>query len=228
MLTAANALTLFVFSCLFVLCCLAYLARAQNKAIAVLEERLEDLTEQVGFDDLTGVYRRTAGERRMRLALRTMPCIVGFIDLRDFGLINKTKGWEAGDTALVDLCEALSQHYGREHDTIYRYGGDEFVLVLAALPRKTELPLVATFEVGEQPAPEDYVAKMFDHAERVLGELAEGPVKFDWALEISSRVPGDDPSTALRNAMEAVRITKENRKALEAAHAALENENGTT
>lgn len=213
MLTTSNALTLFVFSCLFVLCCLAYLAITQNKAIADLEERLEGLLEQVGFDDLTGVYRRTAGERRMRLSLRSMPCIVGFIDVRDFGKVNKTLGWEAGDGMLVNLTESLANAFGREHDTIYRYGGDEFVLVLPAFSRATEvLP-------GDEPPPSvDAVGAVYDHAARILETLANGPVKFDWALEMASRPP-DEPSQALHLAMEKVRQTKAARASLEQLHA---------
>lgn len=189
----------------------------QRVAIADLEERLEGLTEQVGFDDLTGVYRRTAGERRARLALRTMPCIVGFVDVRDFGQVNKTLGWDEGDRQLVELTKSLAKVFGREHDTIYRYGGDEFVIVLPVVARATESLLT------DVPADTDIVVAAYDRTVQVLSELAEGEVKFDWALEMASRPP-IEPGGALHAAQEEVRRIKLQRAFFKAAHQTIEKE----
>lgn len=189
----------------------------QRVAIADLEARLEGLTEQVGFDDLTGVYRRTAGERRARLSLRTMPCIVGFIDVRDFGMVNKTLGWDEGDRQLVELTRELARVFGREHDTIYRFGGDEFVIVLPVVARATEALL------GDERVETDIVTAAYDRTVQVLTDLAEGAVKFDWALEMSSRPP-IEPGGALLAAMEEVRRIKSQRAFFKAAHQTIEKE----
>jgi GGDEF domain-containing protein len=114
MLTTLHSCVLLVIGSILVV--MALFLRGQRLVIADLEERLEGLTEQVGFDDLTGVYRRTAGERRARLSLRTMPCIVGFIDVRDFGMVNKTMGWAEGDRQLVELTRSLAM-YNTKEDT---------------------------------------------------------------------------------------------------------------
>ena len=155
--------------------------------------------------------RRTAGERRARLSLRTMPCIVGFIDVRDFGMVNKTLGWNEGDRQLVELTKALARVFGREHDTIYRFGGDEFVIVLPVMARATEALL------GDERVETDIVVAAYDRTVQVLSDLAQGEVKFDWALEMSSRPP-IEPSEALHAAMEEVRRIKLQRAFFKEAH----------
>jgi len=214
MVETIHSLVLVAFSIIGL--CMAAMLLGQRVAIHSLEERLEGLTEQVGFDDLTGVYRRTAGERRARLSLRTMPCIVGFIDVRDFGKVNKTLGWAEGDRQLVELTRSLARLFGREHDTIYRFGGDEFVLVLPVIARSTEmLP-------SDEPSEVDTVGAAYDWTVRVLTDLASGPIKFDWALEMSSRPP-IEPGGALSAAMEEVRRIKSQRAFFQEAHRTEEN-----
>ena len=213
MLTTLHVCVLLVIGSILVV--MALFLRGQRLVIADLEERLEGLTEQVGFDDLTGVYRRTAGERRARLSLRTMPCIVGFIDVRDFGMVNKTMGWDEGDRQLVELTKALARVFGREHDTIYRFGGDEFVIVLPVMDRATEALL------GDERVDTDIVVAAYDRTVQVLSDLAQGEVKFDWALEMSSRPP-IEPSGALHAAMEEVRRIKLQRAFFKEAHRTIE------
>lgn len=213
MLTTLHVCVLLVIGSILVV--MALFLRGQRLVIADLEERLEGLTEQVGFDDLTGVYRRTAGERRARLSLRTMPCIVGFIDVRDFGMVNKTLGWNEGDRQLVELTKALARVFGREHDTIYRFGGDEFVIVLPVTARATEVLL------GDERVETDIVIAAYDRTVQVLSDLAQGEVKFDWALEMSSRPP-IEPSGALHAAMEEVRRIKLQRAFFKEAHRTIE------
>ena len=213
MLTTLHVCVLLVIGSILVV--MALFLRGQRLVIADLEERLEGLTEQVGFDDLTGVYRRTAGERRARLSLRTMPCIVGFIDVRDFGMVNKTLGWNEGDRQLVELTKALARVFGREHDTIYRFGGDEFVIVLPVMARATEALL------GDERVETDIVVAAYDRTVQVLSDLAQGEVKFDWALEMSSRPP-IEPSEALHAAMEEVRRIKLQRAFFKEAHRTIE------
>jgi len=213
MLTTLHICVLLVIGSILVV--MALFLRGQRLVIADLEERLEGLTEQVGFDDLTGVYRRTAGERRARLSLRTMPCIVGFIDVRDFGMVNKTMGWDEGDRQLVELTKALARVFGREHDTIYRFGGDEFVIVLPVMDRATEALL------GDERVETDIVVAAYDRTVQVLSDLAQGEVKFDWALEMSSRPP-IEPSGSLHAAMEEVRRIKLQRAFFKEAHRTIE------
>jgi diguanylate cyclase (GGDEF)-like protein/PAS domain S-box-containing protein len=55
------------------------------------------------------------------------------LDLDNFKTLNDTRGHEAGDELLVELSRRLRQAV-REGDTVCRFGGDEFVLLLENLP----------------------------------------------------------------------------------------------
>lgn len=90
--------------------------------------RIDQLTDvfnrrqfQPSFDELSEVARR----RNLHLA-------VGVIDIDDFKGINDSFGHLFGDEALRELGVALS-HAVRGQDAVFRFGGDEFV-VLCLLP----------------------------------------------------------------------------------------------
>ena len=85
-------------------------------------------------DPLTGLPNRTLVLDRLDHALvRTRrsrsPIAVLYIDVDDFKVINDTLGHAVGDRALVAIAERL-QACIRADDTVGRFGGDEFVVVL--------------------------------------------------------------------------------------------------
>ena len=65
-----------------------------------------------------------------------------FIDLDGFKLINDTYGHNVGDELLVILAKRL-QECIRMSDTVARFGGDEFIILLTGLNSKDEAALVA-------------------------------------------------------------------------------------
>ena len=69
---------------------------------------------------------------------------VFFIDLDRFKAINDGAGHEVGDEVLRQLSQRLRESV-REHDTVARYGGDEFVVVAEELAWPNE-----ALEVGER------------------------------------------------------------------------------
>ncbi len=60
-----------------------------------------------------------------------------FLDLDNFKTLNDTKGHDIGDLLLIAVAQRL-QGCVREGDTVARFGGDEFVLILEGLSSKQD------------------------------------------------------------------------------------------
>lgn len=85
-------------------------------------------------DPLTGVMTRTAMHLRLeeeqeRTRRNGLPCSVGIMDLDHFKSVNDTHGHQAGDQVLKTFGGYLQEHL-RRYDQVFRYGGEEFVLLL--------------------------------------------------------------------------------------------------
>lgn len=100
-------------------------------ALALLRARAE-----AGTDPVTDCMNHRAMRRRLdeeiARATRTggqLSCIL--IDLDDFKMVNDRHGHSAGDTVLRGVAHALMGEF-RAFDRVARYGGDEFVVILAA------------------------------------------------------------------------------------------------
>ena len=98
------------------------------------EQRIEHLAHH---DALTGLPNRNRVRERIDQAIvqaqREGRCVaVAFIDLDSFKLVNDGLGHSAGD-ALLKVAAARMQGCVRRDDTLGRFGGDEFVIILADL-----------------------------------------------------------------------------------------------
>lgn len=86
-------------------------------------------------DALTGAGNRialeVAADREIALARRSgQPTAILVIDIDHFKSINDRYGHSAGDRVLVDVARQLRQSC-RESDSIFRFGGEEFVVLLS-------------------------------------------------------------------------------------------------
>jgi diguanylate cyclase len=86
------------------------------------------------LDQLTGAWNRYAlGMRLLEEAARVQrtgqPCGLGLMDIDHFKRVNDSHGHPAGDVALQAIVQFLKGRL-RSYDSIYRYGGEEFVLCL--------------------------------------------------------------------------------------------------
>ena len=97
-----------------------------------LEERLE---HQAFHDSLTNLPNRHLFVDRLGQALvrtrrkKGRQVAVLFMDLDDFKAINDSLGHEVGDLLLIVVAERL-RRYLRPEDTLARFGGDEFVVLV--------------------------------------------------------------------------------------------------
>ena len=107
-------------------------------------KRLEEQVHQLAFHDpLTQLANRRLLNDRLGQMLvegkrRACSGALLFLDLDNFKPLNDSHGHEAGDLLLVDVARRL-RGCVREIDTVARFGGDEFVIVLSLLaPNKDE------------------------------------------------------------------------------------------
>ena len=100
--------------------------------------RLKEEAQAMALHDaLTGLPNRTLV--RDRLAQAIAHCVrfgnklaVVFIDLDNFKQINDAHGHQVGDQILVEVARCISAAV-RKTDTVGRWGGDEFILLLPGL-----------------------------------------------------------------------------------------------
>ncbi len=101
----------------------------------ILEERLE---HRAFYDPLTGLPNRYLFTDRLGQALRRTERRAGstvamlFMDLDGFKAINDSLGHEMGDQLLIAVAERLESCL-RSEDTLARFGGDEFVVLLEGI-----------------------------------------------------------------------------------------------
>lgn len=109
-------------------------AEAAEQRIRSLETELEGVSGKLREDALTGsLNRRGLDETLAREVARASrygnPLSIGVIDIDNFKRLNDTYGHQTGDRALIHLVRIV-QSLLRPTDTIGRFGGEEFVIVL--------------------------------------------------------------------------------------------------
>lgn len=108
--------------------------------ITEITSHVSTLTHQACHDSLTGVTNRAVMDDRLHHAIDRAQragskIALYFIDLNDFKLINDCYGHEAGDKILIGIASQLRACL-RNSDTISRFGGDEFIIIIEDIDGK--------------------------------------------------------------------------------------------
>lgn len=91
------------------------------------------LHEKAIYDSLTGLYNRRYFNEMIRKEISRSrrhhhPLIVFMIDINHFKWINDELSHSVGDKVLKEIAGVLTKHV-RESDYLFRYGGDEFLMI---------------------------------------------------------------------------------------------------
>ena len=129
-------------------------ARSETEAMS---RALEELARSAEFDALTALPNRARLLDQFTRAIASAKrhgTRIGllFLDLNNFKQINDTLGHAVGDEVLRRAAHRLASLI-RDADTVSRYGGDEFVILLAEISQPADAILVADKLIAALAAP---------------------------------------------------------------------------
>jgi diguanylate cyclase len=153
-----------------------------------LEETRQRLSQEALTDPLTRVWNKRALTHHLKEALaapQDRPLSLIVFDIDNFKGINDTYGHQAGDKALVAIAERAGSCL-RRMDVLFRYAGDEFVVLL------TQAPLATGKEVAERIR---RATETIRFTYRGKGEL-----RITTSLGVTESRPGDTPTSFFERA----------------------------
>jgi diguanylate cyclase (GGDEF)-like protein len=135
-----------------------YTNTIQKKFIEMQQKQLEQMAY---YDPLTDLPNRRLFEKMVKREFAAMQrygheTVIVFSDIDDFKFINDTYGHAVGDEVLKQVAELLKNNV-RESDTVARFGGEEFIILLsrasvdegcAFAERLRKIIMEKTFSVG--------------------------------------------------------------------------------
>lgn len=163
-------------------------------------ERDQVIKQLAYYDPLTGLPNRRLFEDRFILALANAErqghkLALLVMDLDNFKQINDTYGHDTGDLVLKEMGGRLSDLL-RKGDTVARMGGDEFIILLSNIRRKSDITIVA---------------KKILRAIRLPFKLGGRPTQISTSIGISiCPEQGSDKNILMRQADQAMYQAKKN------------------
>lgn len=127
-------------------------------------QRYEALRTQAEVDALTGLPHRgmldVTGERLLTAARERGTALTALmIDIDHFKRLNDGAGHQAGDEALRHVADVLRGAL-RDDDCIFRYGGDEFVVLLPDTGESVALALAERLRAAIRTAPPQAIGQL--------------------------------------------------------------------
>ena len=103
----------------------------KNESTLRREVERELLKESMLYDELTGALNRKALHEELRTLEQDVPrgpLVLGIADIDHFKSVNDLYGHHVGDLCLIEFACVLCEYFGES--SVFRYGGDEFCLIL--------------------------------------------------------------------------------------------------
>jgi diguanylate cyclase (GGDEF)-like protein/PAS domain S-box-containing protein len=115
----------------------------ENKKIKSLEEKINELKHENYIDELTGINNRKYLEEILNEIISNADIkkdniAFCFLDVDDFKYINDKYGHLVGDKILTMIAQTLKNNV-RPSDKAFRWGGDEFALILFDIENEKNL-----------------------------------------------------------------------------------------
>ncbi|QCT94813.1 GGDEF domain-containing protein [Caminibacter mediatlanticus TB-2] len=172
-----------------------------EEKINSLQAELDKAYKELLIDPLTKVYNRKALEKDLNEILkngkeRDLDLVIAIIDLDDFKLINDQFGHIVGDYVLIKICEIVKSLI-RKTDKLYRYGGDEFIIVFN---RSTILNAQRSIE------------RIIDKISKTRLKYKENLIEVSVSAGLTSHKKGDTLESLIKRADEALYKVKNSTK----------------
>jgi diguanylate cyclase len=109
-------------------------ANDAEEQVKRLEQELEEVSELVREDQLTGALNRRGMEETLdrefkRTGRAQVLLSVALLDIDNFKQLNDSLGHQGGDEALIHLTRVIKESV-RPSDSVARYGGEEFLIIM--------------------------------------------------------------------------------------------------
>ena len=128
-----------------------------NAMLNTIETHEMQLTNHANYDELTQLPNRHLFIERLTHAINTAKrsqtsLVVLFLDLDQFKVINDSLGHTIGDELLVQVAAKLTNTL-RNSDSISRWGGDEFLILLESIEHTDDIESVVNNIIKELSQP---------------------------------------------------------------------------
>lgn len=174
-------------------------AEATEKKLLEQAKTIEDLKGRLRQDPLTGLFNRHAlfsdlKRELSRAARYEFPLSIIMVDIDDFKDINDTYGHITGDMLLKKLAAILKDSV-RDSDSVYRYGGEEFVVLCP------HTQCEQAYILGER-------LRQKVRRYRFVPEEASKTISISISVGVTQAKPDDKPEDVIRRADEALYKSK--------------------